>query len=300
MRNPSQLMIVAVLVGIMSLLGCSSDKQATGPETEVPPSLPPVNTMSMDVEFFQDAEIDTQSKSLGLLDESIVASPAALKLNYLNAAVRVFFLNVVTYTVLAHPVAAFAKAIHSVPQYQQDGSWLWTYIYIDKNGSEYSIFLRGQRMESHVAWSMEVSSNDPALLLDHFLWFEGEVANDGQSGYWQFYEPDSSEVTSAASFAEYDASTIGIPCVHIDWRRSSRVDQRLAFLINKPGGAAEGSTLIFEEELELSTLEFYDAANGNSGTIVWYRDGSGSIEWPDYKDGVRSCWDVWQYDIDCE
>jgi len=47
--------------------------------------------------------------------------------------------------------------------------------------------------------------------------------------------------------------------------------------------------------------EFVAAADDlYAGEIIWYREGSGSIEWPDYKDGVKSCWDVWQNDVDCE
>jgi len=295
----STLVVVTMLAAIFALAGCSSENQVAAPENQEPLSLPPVSTKSMDVGFFDAAEVDAQSIKQGRFIEPAVASPAAFKLNYLNAAVRVFFLNIVTYAALAHPVAAFTIAAHSVPQYQDDGSWLWTYIYVDDRGSEHSIFLRGKPMGSYVAWRMEVSSNDPAMLLDHFLWFEGEVASDGHSGYWQFYEPDGGAATAAASFTDA-AGTPGVQCVRIDWQESSQVDKRLAFLINKPGDAEEGSTLVFEETLEMGTIEFYDAANDNTGTIIWRRDGSGSIEWPDYKDGVKSCWDVWQYDADCE
>ena len=301
MRTHSTLICMVVLAVILSLTGCSTDKQVTGPETPEQLTLPSITTMKMDVDFFQSAQVDSQSMRLGKLVKSpAAASPAALKLNYLNAAVRVFFLNVVAYSALAEPVAAFATAIHSVPQYQPDGSWLWTYVFVDNNGSEYSIFLRGKRMDTYVAWSMKVSSNDPAMLLDHFLWFEGEVKNDERSGYWQFYEPDSSATAAATSFAASELATSGVQSVRIDWQTSSAVDRRLAFLINKPDDPAEGSKLVFDETPEMATIEFYDAANDNSGEIIWNREGSGSIEWPDYKDGVKSCWDAWQYDTVCE
>ena len=75
--------------------------------------------------------------------------------------------------------------------------------------------------------------------------------------------------------------------------------QRLAFLVNKPDVPENGSTLIFDEELEGAMLEFYDATNGNTGTIIANRDGSGSIQWPDYNDGEKGCWDVHQFDVDC-
>jgi hypothetical protein len=291
MHGHKTLIGLVALVMMFSFLGCSQDNQITGPETSDAPELPSVNTMSMNIDFFNSAQIDAQSVQEGRLIEPMAASPNALKLNFLNAAVRVFFLNVVAYSALAEPVAAFVTAVHSVPQYQEDGSWLWTYVYVDNHGSEYSIFLRGKRMDTYIAWSMEVSSNDPALQLNHFLWFDGEVENGGHAGYWQFYEPDTDAETE---------TTPGIQCVRIDWENNSANDRLLTFLINKVDDPAEGSMLTFEEAPEMASIEFYDAANENSGTIIWLPDGSGNIEWPDYKDGAKSCWDVWQFDVDCE
>jgi len=294
MRKDVLLTCILMTLAILSLQGCAKNEQVAGPEEPEQLNLPSVNTMTMDIAFFESAQIDPQSVRQGKLYSSTVASPAGSKLNYLNAAVRVLFLDVVAFTALAHPVAAFSTAIHSVPQYQQDGSWLWTYVYVD-NTSEYSIFLRGKRMESYVVWSMEVSTNDPAMPLDHFLWFAGELQNDGRSGYWQFYEPEEALASAAGAIAD----TPGIPCIRIDWQNNSRIDRQLAFLMNKPDAAEENSTLVFEEALEMATIEFYDATSDNTGAIIWHRNGSGSIEWPDYNNGAKSCWDLWQDDIAC-
>jgi len=250
--------------------------------------------MALDIALFESAPVDPQSVSLGKLSPSMVTSSEGSKLNYLNAAVRVLFLDVVVLTALVPPVAAFATAIHSVPQLQQDGSWLWTYVYVDNN-LEYSIFLRGKRMDSYVSWSMEVSTNDPAMPLDHFVWFDGEVQNYERSGYWQFYEPEPDSPAEGGSVV----GTPGIPCIRIDWLEDSGVDRRLSILVNKPGVPEENSTLVFEETLDMASIEFYDATSGETGVIIWERDGSGSIEWPDYNDGAQSCWDTRQDDINC-
>jgi hypothetical protein len=90
-----------------------------------------------------------------------------------------------------------------------------------------------------------------------------------------------------------------VNAIRIDWENQSRIDRRLSFVVNKPGAPEEGSTLVFTESLESALTEFYDAATGGTGTIVWNRDGSGSIEWPDYNGGVKGCWDVWQRDTVC-
>jgi len=285
MRRNLALIGIAAILAALALQGCSDSGKVAAPVEAKPPSLPSVNTMKMDISPFESAQVDEQSIRLGTLTGPALAAAAPTKLNFFNAAVRVFFLDVVVYSALAQPAAAFATAVHSVPQHQPDGSWLWTYIYVGEGSVEYSIFLRGKQMESHVAWSMEVSSTDPATPLDHFLWFDGEVQSDVLSGYWQFYEPVS--------------GSAGATCIRVDWENHSMVDRRLALLANKPGSPEEGSTLVFNEALESASIEFYDAVNGGTGTIVWNRDGSGSIEWPDYNGGVKGCWDVWQRDVVC-
>lgn len=291
MRKITTLTGLTMMIAVLGLLGCTTNTPITAPAQEAPPDLPAVSTMEMNLGLFESARVSTQSIERGALVAPAPASPDAFKLNFLNAAVRVLFLDVVVYSALAHPVAAFATAIHSVPQYQQDGSWLWTYIFVDEQGTEYSIFLAARPGETAVAWSMEVSSNDPAMPLDHFLWFDGEAEKDERAGYWQFYEP----VADAAAAA----STDGIPCIRIDWRNTTPVDQRLAFLVNKPDVEDNGTTLVFEETPEMATVEFFDAKDATTGTIRWRPDGSGSIEWPDYNDGAMGCWDVTQHDADC-
>jgi hypothetical protein len=297
MRRNLVLIGIAAILAALALQGCSNSGRVAAPNEPEPPSLPSVNTMKADVSLFESAQVDAQSVRLGRLVEPALSAQAYTKLNFLNAAVRVLFLDVVVYAALAQPTAAFATAIHSVPQRQDDGSWLWTYIYVGNGSIEYSVFLRGKQMDSYVAWSMEVSSTDPAMPLDHFLWFDGQVQSDERAGYWQFYEPVVGSAEAAASIGALE--TPGTACIRIDWENHSRVERRLAFLVNKPDAPEEGSTLVFDETLEAASIEFYDATNGNTGTIIWHRDGSGSIEWPDYNGGVKGCWDVWQRDVVC-
>jgi len=68
----------------------------------------------------------------------------------------------------------------------------------------------------------------------------------------------------------------------------------------KEGDPAEGSTLTFYESEDTCTVEFYDSAEGTTGNITWYTDGSGSITWPDYNNGEKACWDENQENVDCE
>jgi hypothetical protein len=208
--------------------------------------------------------------------------------------VRTLYLQVVVLSAMADPVTAFALAVHSVPQPQADGSWLWTYIVLEDE-IEYGIYLYGKRESGYTAWRMEVSSTHPGMPLDHFVWFAGEVDDGDDSGYWQFYEPESMQ----AAFAAAPLSTPGTPSIRIDWSDCGARCGSLVFLVNRPGDPAEGSTLAFNEGAEECSIEFYGTEDLFAGTILWRRDGSGYIEWPDYKGGERSCWDTLQRDIDC-
>ena len=63
---------------------------------------------------------------------------------------RVLFVQLTVFDVFEEPIGAFAAAIHSIPQLQPDGSYLWTFIFVE-NGIDYSIFLYGKEESDHVA-----------------------------------------------------------------------------------------------------------------------------------------------------
>lgn len=293
---------LSILLSFMSYVGCSNETPLDPPgglsDRQQAPSLPSTSTMLMDVSFFESAQVDQDAVEEGYLKAADLGAGQSFKLNFLNAAVRVLYLNVVVYSALVEPVAAFALAAHSVPQPQPDGSWLWTYIFVG-GSAEYGIYLYGKQVGEYVEWRMEVSSTEASMPLDHFIWFEGQVQNDDSYGYWQFYEPEESVPAPAVSYAGEGLRTPGIQTIRIDWENVSSAEHSLVFLVNKPGVPEEGSTLTFSESPSLSSIDFYGTQDDISGNISWYPDGSGSIGWPDYRDGVKSCWDTLQYDTLC-
>lgn len=284
-----------ILLAAFVLQGCSSDDNPVGTEELQAPPLPSVETMKMDISFFGSADLPPQAIEAGKLDNTPDAAVMdGFHLNFLNAAVRVLYLDVIVYSALVEPVVAFQLAVHSIPQPQEDGSWLWTYIVVDDN-AEYAIYLYGRDEGTYSSWRLDVSTNDPEMPLDHFTWFEGEVEDNDSGGFWQFYEP----AEEAAAFASAPLVTPGVRNIRIDWADDGMDGSSLILLVNKAGDPAEGSTLTFEELPEHSSIEFYNTEKYTTGTILWRFDGSGYIEWPDYRDGVRSCWDNTQHDIDC-
>lgn len=291
--------LLTILIAVFLLPACSDDNgnPALPEQNAGAPELPPMSTMVFTLDFFgvEPPDVGAQSIETGKPGAELYAADAANRANWINAFIRALFLQLVMFDALEEPIGAFALAIHSVPQAQEDGSYLWTYIFVE-DGVEYSIFLYGTPQQDHVDWRMEVSTNDPDFLLDHFVWFEGEVNNDDDQGYWQFYDPI---LDSPAYVAGAGAATPGVQTFRIDWQNPSRTEHRLTVTANGVGHEDEGDYLEFFESSFLGMIEHYDASEGQLSDITWYPDGSGSITVPDYNNGEKACWDTQQIDTDC-
>jgi hypothetical protein len=283
-----------ILVALLTTVGCNSSDPVLPVEEEQPPELPAASTMSMDLSLFNAAQIN-QSTIIdgGPTPELLAQYPT--KHNFINAAVRVLVVHLVACAAVHPPVAAFVIALHSVPQKQVDGSWLWTYIFVDED-IEYSIYLRGKNAGDYTEWSMRVSSSDPENPLDHFLWFDGEAMHDNSEGFWQFYVPED-DIVPASTVGAF--VTAGVPLLRIDWANMSNDTHTLSILVNAEGHVDEGDMIEFFESPDMCYLEHYDASEGITGNITWYADGSGSIQVPDYINGEKGCWDTRQFDVDC-
>jgi hypothetical protein len=292
---------LALVVALAGFQACSKDDPAgPGADASEAPALPDVSTMTMDLSFFRLAGVDGTSIENGSPSPKLAAANTG-KDNFINAAVRVLYIQLVFCAAFEPPVAAFALAIHSIPQLQVDGSWLWTYIFVDQ-GTEYGIFLYGKDEGRHVAWRMEVSTNNPAMPLDHFVWFDGESMKNDSAGYWQFYEPTAEALAPAATTA---AGPPGEPSIRIDWLNISHHVHQLTLLVNKAGVPDEGNTVVFYGSPLVHYIELTDYANDPAGDvydITWYPDGSGRLLVPDYpadNPGAKACWDSRQYDVEC-
>jgi hypothetical protein len=288
LRNSIVRTCLSGLLVLGALSGCSKDS-GTGPEAnnkDTPPALPAVSTMQPALDFYgvPAPSVDQQSLTTGKPSDALQRS-AGDHSNWINAYVRAVFIYLSAYDLLEEPVGAFAAAIHSKPQLQDDGSYLWTYIFVDGD-IEYSVFLYGTRNEGTVEWRLEVSSNNPAQPLDHFVWFRGETNKDEKSGYWQFYQPA--------------GETEGTETVRIDYMKTGRHEGWVKVTVNGSGLENEGDTLTFTDSGETGSIEYFDASAAFNSSIIWHRDGTGSLTVPDYNSGVTACWDEDQVNTECE
>jgi hypothetical protein len=257
-----------ILVAVMTagLIGCGETLAPT-PIADAP-ELPPLQSMQMDLSFFGDP------------DEPDVSNLGGLKLNFLNAAVRVAFINVSVVTALTPPSLAFAAAIHTFPSQLDDGSYLWIYTWVD-GGLDHQVRLHGTPGANVVDWELHVVLPGE----EEELWFRGESRTDRDEGYWVFSDftaPEDPEI------------------LRIDWQVHSEEDATLDFLNVQAGSEEEGDQLRYRSDGPLRSMEFTDASTLEDWDIIWNEDdGTGSLRVPDYNDGERACWDSTQEDTEC-
>lgn len=292
-RFSSWIAVLAVVgVSVVGFSACGGDNPVDNSNPAAgAPALPDMSTMTMNLSFFGIQGVNAPQRTV----EELQLAAGTGKDNWINAVVRVVLVQLSMYVAFQDPIGAFAIAANTVPQLQADGSWLWTFVFSDA-GIDFSIFLYGTVVGDHVEWRMEVSSTDPALLLDHFVWFDGESKLDDSSGFWQFYAPvDSVPVVAAAA----PAMTPGVPAVLIDWTNGPAAEHWLTLHVNLAGSPEFGDSLGFHESPQLSTIDYHDADMLEDTNITWYADGSGSITAPDYNNGATACWDTRQNDVVC-
>ncbi len=268
MKTRTQLrniLLLTVAAAILALAGCSEDTPlgpTAEPQAEAP-ILPDAEMMSVDLGFF---------------DQGKDYDKAAGRQNFFNAYLRAVIVTGMTEMVLAPPMAAFSLAIHTVPSYQPDGSWLWIYTVV--NGEqEIQIRLRGTISSDHVDWEMRVTALDEGF--ENELWFDGTTRDNGNTGHWTFY----------------DAGQSGAPAGELYWE--NRFDANTLRIVALAGDDT-GDELIFSEDGNLHRIDHHDAGTGDDSFIRWNEtDGTGSLMVPDYNGGVEACWDENQFDVDC-
>ncbi len=285
-------MFIVLAIALVGVQACNSDDNPAAPVEEQAPALPAMSTMSVDLSFFDQAQVTPQMVEKGSIDGMALAETN--KQNFIEAAVRAFYIQLTFWAALEPPVAAFALAIHSVPQPQDDGSYLWTYIFVEGD-IEYAIFLYGKDAGVSTVWRMEVSTNNPEMPLDHFVWFTGEAMKSNVSGYWQFYEPNADEILLAAAAMQ----TTGEQSLRIDWENLPGDVHKLTLLCNYPGSPDEGNNVVFFDSPAMNYIELTDVSIPEIYNVTWYFDGSGSLQVPDYNNYEKACWDTQQNNIVC-
>lgn len=187
---------------------------------------------------------------------------------------------------IAPAAVAFAGAFLVEPEEQEDGSWLWSY---QAAFGEYvfDLKLNGKREGDESVWSLRVSTDDTDPVLVDYLWFEGRCPIVPVTGYFQFYDPT---VPGQA-----------VNLLRLEWARASALVRSAAFIVNRPGGNAEGDRLDYAQDGVDALMQYTDASIAAAWNIAWnIETEAGSVLVPYYNRGERACWDEGHLNTACE
>jgi hypothetical protein len=178
--------LLTILVIISGLLtGCNK-------EPEDPPTLPPVESMTIDFSNFE-----TGKKCVGYSQSKGIENA-----NWEFAALVAGYWNTIIVSTLAVPVISFNKVIDENPVYIDDRTWEWNYDFTFFTAT-YKARLTGQIRTTDVEWKMYISREGSGGFSE-FVWFQGTSKIDGTGGQWILnYSPSYKE-----------------PVLQIDWTKS--------------------------------------------------------------------------------
>lgn len=282
---------LALVTGFGAGCGTESNGDLTGPaDQETAPELPPVASLSLDFSRFE-TEADPAAR-LASMATAAETGANVTQWHWWNAVLRVALMNVAVAEALTPPAAALEAAFSVEPVRIRKGVYEWTYSWSERGGREVSIRLRGEILAGHTAWQLRVSDNQSSPVLDDALWFAGETRNLGREGFWSFYD----------AFGQDPHAGPGdlVEVAHLDWVAYA-TESELRLTATDPASEDVGDSLVYSAADATITVVYSDASEGETGTISWNeRTGVGFIEYPDYNDGERGCWDEEQVDVDCE
>ncbi|MEZ4316740.1 MAG: hypothetical protein R3F61_04535 [Myxococcota bacterium] len=193
--------------------------------------------------------------------------------NYLAAVAGVIAVDVTTALVIAPPAIAVGVAADGTLVQTAPNVWEATN----------TVDLLGTPVTTHltVAWvgvgwlsEMRLSSDD----VSEQLWFDGFVSNDGQVGWWDFYENG----TDLAGVVEWT---------------SDGVDGQFGYGATKGDNA--GDVVVYASLDGVGSVSVYDASADELVWVAVNEDQSGSVRLLDFNGGVEACWDTAYLDAPC-
>lgn len=261
------------------LAGCGKEPTSPVLPSAQAPALPPASSMNFDFGFFEQnggAQVAAQYPT------GVEATQE--RSHWINAVVRVIYLNLTVADLFEAPVLALNAALGQEPTLGEDGWWTWTYTF-QKDGHDVTLKLRAYVNGQVVTWRMLVTDPSAAPPMSDFVWFTGETRLANDSGYWLFNERVGADPLAVA---------------RIDWSNASATKRQLSFRNVREGTEDFGDQLEYRLDGTDVSVTFHDASANQDALITWDEaTGRGSIQVPDYNGGARGCWDEQQQNVDC-
>jgi len=245
------------------------------------PELPPIESIAMDFSDFMHTTTMQQDIKSG--EYRSVESYS----NYTHAAINVGFWSSISGLTLAIPMASYAAALESDPEYLGDFTWEWTFIVSSNNLETITGRLVASRLSpEEYSAEMYISRTGPRPV-DEFKWFEGVISNDLSGSSWTLYESPANPVE----------------LISVEWNHYPETDlYDVKYQIIKEASEEYGSSILFE----ITGNEDYDARytvslSTRSIEIEWNREtGAGHVkDMIKYGDELWHCWDEFLMDSNC-
>jgi len=287
---------------IIFAAGCGDDDSPLTPGGNETPSLPDMQSLSIQVTGFENTYVADPrggdgSRDVVVVDHTVPGSNAkwvegstsssdsASTSNY-NAGRSAFSTMNSSVAGLASACAyAFAGAFATSPAAQSDGSWLWSYTALD-GWLKYDLTLTGRVVNGQTEWSMYVTTTGRTRNVSNFLWMSGTTAANGLSGSWQVFD--------------MDAPSASTTLVRIDWTRDSAGGITSFWLNNRVGHPAYGDFLTYSLDQNEATLEYSKSGGSYSADLRWdLQTTAGSVRMPLYNSGSEACWDAQHVNMSC-
>jgi hypothetical protein len=249
-----------VIASTLALGGCQQSE-----EEEVPPELPRVSSMSMDLDALTSAPAIAKSGARAAIGDYA---------NFGNAYTRVAIVEVAAIALVALPATAIGLALTAPAEHVGDGRFHWS---VTALGATADVFVQHSLPDG---WKGELYISSAGLNLNNFLWVEGDFNSILTDGTWTLHDPN----LPAAN----DTS------LEIDWKYRADDDLSLTYRNVNQQSEDVGDTMDFSVLGDNASLVYTDASNpAQVATIIWdVFTAEGGMQVPDYNEGQEACWDA--------
>lgn len=261
------------------LAGCGKEPTAPIVNASEAPAVPPAASMKFDFGFFdQNGAAQTYAAHPNGADATLEAS------NWINAVVRVVYINLTVADMFTPPIQALQAAFSTTPVLGDDGWYTWSYAFSD-SGHNVSLKLRGRIDGAVVTWRMQVTDPQAVPAMQDFLWFSGETRLQNDRGFWIFNDRRNGGEVAVA---------------RLDWNSVAERDRSLSFRNVDTMSPDYNDQLEYRVADAIVSMTFHDESANQNSDITWNETtGTGSLLMPDYNGGLRACWDAHQQNTTC-
>ncbi len=260
MKNFTKITLILLLSAMILNTSCNK-------KNEEAPEIPPESTFKMDFTDFNNS-----NKSMDTTTG-----------NWAHSAANVGIWNLIVTVNMVIPVAAFREAFNHEGEYQEDGSWIWSYTV-----SNHTASLHAKLDGDYVLWEMYLTKSG---VYSDFLWYTGKSKIDGTSGTWSLNQ---SPTVNPNGY------------IDITWNRdvnTGTADIKYTNVIS--GGAGNGGYIHYGKDPSLALDAYYNIYAielDNLTEIEWnITDKNGRVKNPNhFNDSEWHCWTTTLEDTTCQ